>query len=168
MTNLVYLGFIKKTHGFKGVVKIHVENSDLKINQKEPFMLEINKKTVPFFIEQLSKSDKECQVKFEDINSLDEAEEIVGLSVFIESNQKTSEEVFLSNSTVGFKIIDKKLGPIGEVIEHIEKPGQDMLEISFNNKSFFIPYVDEIIFDCNEDEQILYTDLPEGLININD
>ena len=128
MAGLVYVGFIKKTHGFKGVVKIHIENPKITLNQKEPLMLEINKKAVPFFIEQISKTDTECQVKFEDIQSVEEAEEIVGLSVFIESDED-SEDVTWTNDTVGFKIIDKQLGPIGEVIEHIHKPGQDMLEI---------------------------------------
>ena len=50
-------------------------------------MLEINKKPVPFFIEQISKTDTEWQVKFEDIRTVEEAEEIVGLSVYIESDE---------------------------------------------------------------------------------
>ncbi len=74
-------------------------------------MLEINKKPVPFFIEQISKTDTECQVKFEDIRTLEEAEEIVGLSVFIESNDLLEEEIW-SNDAVGFKIIDNQLEPI--------------------------------------------------------
>ncbi|MFM9944267.1 MAG: ribosome maturation factor RimM [Bacteroidia bacterium] len=167
MTNLIYVGFIKKTHGFKGVVKIHVENSDIILKQKEPLMLEINKKPVPFFIEQISKTDTEWQVKFEDIRNVEEAEEIVGLSVYIESGANQPEEVW-SNNTEGFKVFDKQLGPIGEVTEHIHKPGQDMLEVLFNSKTFYIPFVEEIIIDFDNEKEIIYTDLPEGLININD
>ena len=166
MANLVYIGFIKKKHGFKGVVKIHIENSEVKLIQKEPLMLEINKKPVPFFIEQISKTNAEWQVKFEDIRTVEEADEIVGLSVFIES-EKDQEEKIWSNNLVGFKIIDKHLGKIGEVVEHIEKPGQDMLEILFNSKTFYIPFVDEIIIYFDNEKQILHTDLPEGLIDIN-
>ena len=97
---------------------------------------------------------------------MEEADEIVGLSVFIES-EKDQEEKIWSNNLVGFKIIDKHLGKIGEVVEHIEKPGQDMLEILFNSKTFYIPFVDEIIIDFDNEKQILHTDLPEGLIDIN-
>jgi len=167
LTGLVYVGFIKKTHGFKGVVKIHIENKDITLKQKEPLMLEINKKVVPFFMEQISKTDTEWLVKFEDISNLEEAEEILGLSVFVESEENHEEEIW-SNNTEGFKIIDKHLGPIGEVVQHIEKPGQDMLEIVFNNKSFFIPFVEELIIDFDNEKEIIYTDLPEGLIDIND
>lgn len=166
MTGLVYVGFIKKTHGFKGVVKIHIENSKITLNQKKPLMLEINKKPVPFFIEQISKSDNEWQVKFEDIRSIEEAEEIVGLSAFIESDENNEDEIW-QNDVKGFKIIDKHLGSIGEVVQHIEKPGQDMLEISFNSKTFFIPFVEELIIDFDNEKEIIYTDLPEGLIDIN-
>jgi 16S rRNA processing protein RimM len=167
LAGLVYVGFIKKTHGFKGVVKIHIENSKITLNQKEPLMLEINKKPVPFFIEQISKTDTEWQVKFEDIRTLEEAEEIVGLSVFIESDENSEQEVW-SNDMEGFKIIDNQLGPIGEVVEHIHKPGQDMLEVLFNNKTFYIPFVEEMIIDFDNEKEIIYTDLPEGLIDIND
>lgn len=130
-------------------------------------MLEINKKPVPFFIEQISKTDTEWQVKFEDIRTLEEAEEIVGLSVFIESDENSEQEVW-SNDMEGFKIIDNQLGPIGEVVEHIHKPGQDMLEVLFNNKTFYIPFVEEMIIDFDNEKEIIYTDLPEGLIDIND
>lgn len=130
-------------------------------------MLEINKKPVPFFIEQISKTDAEWQVKFEDIRSIEEAEEIVGLSVFIESDENSEQEVW-SNDTEGFKIIDKHLGPIGQVVVHIHKPGQDMLEVLFNTKTFYIPFVEEMIIDFDNEKEIIYTDLPEGLIDIND
>lgn len=130
-------------------------------------MLEINKKPVPFFIEQISKTDTEWQVKFEDIRSVEEAEEIVGLSVFVENGENGEADVW-ENDIVGFKIIDKQLGPIGEVAEHIHKPGQDMLEIRFNNKTFYIPFVEELIVDFDNEKEIIYTNLPEGLININD
>ncbi len=166
MASLVYVGFIKKTHGFKGVVKIHIENSKFTLNQKEPLMLEINKKPVPFFMEHISKSDTEWQVKFEDIRSVEEADEIVGLSVFVESDENTIEEIWSPNAK-GFKIIDKQLGPIGEVVQHIHKPGQDMLEVIFNSKTFYIPFVEEMIVDFDDEKQIIYTDLPEGLISIN-
>lgn len=130
-------------------------------------MLEINKKPVPFFIEQISKTDTEWQVKFEDIRSVEEAEEIIGLSVFVEREEDAETDVW-ENNIVGFKIIDKNLGPIGEVVEHVEKPGQDMLEILFNTKTFYIPFVEELIVDFDNKKEIIYTDLPEGLININD
>ena len=130
-------------------------------------MLEINKKPVPFFIEQISKTDAEWQVKFEDIRSIEEAEEIVGLSVFIESDENSEQEVW-SNDTEGFKIIDKHLGPIGQVMVYIHKPGQDMLEVLFNTKTFYIPFVEEMIIDFDNEKEIIYTDLPEGLIDIND
>lgn len=167
MAGLVYVGFIKKTHGFKGVVKIHIENSKITLNQKEPLMLEINRKPVPFFIEHISKTDTEWQVKFEDIRSVEEAEEITGLSVFVERVENEETDV-ADNDVVGFKIIDQQLGPIGEVVEHIRKPGQDMLEILFNNKTFYIPFVDEIIINFDNEKEIIYTSLPEGLIDIND
>lgn len=166
MTNLTYVGFIKKTHGFKGVVKIHIENSAFKPKQTEPLMLDINKKVVPFFIEQISGDAKEWQIKFEDIHSVDEAEEIIGLSAFTERKDAEDPELW-EVGAVGYSVIDKHLGAIGEVTDHIQKPGQDLLEVTFNSETFFIPFVEAMIIKVDNKKGILYTDLPEGLININ-
>ncbi len=169
MAGLIYVGFIKKTHGFKGAVKIHSENSSITLNQKEPLMLEINKKVVPFFIEQISKSASEWQVLFEDIQNVDEADELIGLPVYVESDQiEDAETEIWINDTVGFKIIDQTMGPIGEVVEHIHKPGQDLLEIEFNSKTYFIPFAEELILNFDNKLGIIYTNLPEGLLSIND
>jgi 16S rRNA processing protein RimM len=167
LTGLSYLGFIKKTHGFKGVVKIWIENTELKHLPKEPLMLEINKKVVPFFIENISKTDNEWQVKFEDIRSMEEAEDIVGLSVYLESGNESEEQLWV-NDTIGYAIVDMHLGEIGKVIDHIERTGQDLLEISFQSKTYYIPFVDEMITDVDNEKHILFTNLPEGLIQINE
>ncbi len=167
MATLSYVGFIKKTHGFKGAVKIHSDNSSITLKEKEPLMLEINKKVVPFFMSQISKSGSEYQVLFEDIASLEEAEEIVGLSVYIESDQSTEPEAWISD-TLGYKIMDQNMGPIGVVIEHIHKPGQDLLEIEFKSKTYFIPFVEELILNFDNKLGIIYTNLPDGLLTINE
>jgi len=164
---LIYLGFVKKTHGFKGAVKISIENSQAKFYQTEPLMLEVNKKVVPFFIEQISRTDAEWQVKFEYINSVEEAEEIAGLSVYFESYDASNDEVWV-HEAIGYHLIDSKLGEIGEVTDVVTKPGQDLLEITLNTKTFFIPYVKELIHKFDHKKEIIYTDLPEGLIDIND
>lgn len=167
MKPLIYLGFVKKTHGFKGAVKISIENIQAKFNQTEPLMLEINKKAVPFFIEQISKTDTEWQVKFEYINSVEEAEEITGLSVYFESDDASDEDVWV-HEAIGYHLIDSKLGEIGTVTDVVTKPGQDLLEITLKDKIFFIPYVKELIQKFDHKKEIIYTDLPEGLIDIND
>jgi len=166
LINLLYVGFIKKTHGFKGAVKIIIENTEISFIETEPLMLEINKKPVPFFIEDISRKDTEWLVKFEDIQTVEEAEEIVGLSIFIESDEDNADQ-FWSNNTVGFKIIDEHLGPIGIVIEHLERPGQDLLEVEYNGKNFYLPFAHGIITGHDSEKQILYSNIPDGLIEIN-
>jgi len=106
-------------------------------------------------------------VKFEYINSVEEAEEIAGLSVYFESYDASNDEVWV-HEAIGYHLIDSKLGEIGEVTDVVTKPGQDLLEITLNTKTFFIPYVKELIHKFDHKKEIIYTDLPEGLIDIND
>ena len=167
MKPLAYLGFIKKPHGFKGVVKLQIENSELSLKETEPLMLEINKKPVPFFIEQISKQGNEWQVKFEDIHSVDEAEEITGLSVFVETDEEFQDDIPV-NHAIGFTLHDIHLGDIGIVTNHIERPSQDILEVKGREKTFLVPFVREFITGFDHKKQILYTHLPEGLMDIND
>lgn len=167
MDNLAYVGFIKKTHGFKGVVKITIEDNPRLLKITEPLMLLINKKPVPFFIEELSVNSGEALVKFEDINSSEQADELNGLQVYIEVKGKKKPAAKSISDIAGFKLMDAELGDIGIVNALIPKPGQDLMEVQYQNTTILIPLVDDFIVDVDLRKKIIYTQLPAGLIDIN-
>lgn len=166
MNNLHYVGFIKKTHGFKGAVKLCIERESFTPKSTEPLFLEYDKKGVPFFIQSLSGEDTEWLVTFDDIDSVDLAEDLVGRGVFAES-AGSGDFLFPDSEIIGYTLVDKHLGETGQVISLIEKPGQDLLEVQHPSGSFFIPFVPEMFTDVDHHRKIIYADLPDGLVQLN-
>ena len=142
-----------------------VENQEHSFTETEPIMLEINRKPVPFFIEHLEGSGDEWLLKFEDINTPEEAEEICGLSAYYESHFMPRETGY--RQVKGFKVEDQHLGFLGRVLSLQAKPGQDMLEVDYRGKQLLIPFAEPIITGLDKRKKIIYTNLPEGLTEIN-
>jgi 16S rRNA processing protein RimM len=73
---------------------------------------------------------------------------------------------FYYHEVKGFEVHDANHGFIGNVIEVLEYPHQAVLSISFRNKEILIPVTDEIVTAIDRDKRCLYTNAPEGLIEI--
>ncbi len=130
-------------------------------------MLMINKKPVPFFIDQFSKTELDWNVQFEDINSVEEADELVGIEVYLES-KKPVRSSMVPTQLIGYMVVDEHSGHIGSVIDFYEKPGQSLLLIEKESKEYYIPWVEEFIVNFDHKLKKIHTNLPEGLLSIND
>ena len=69
-------------------------------------------------------------------------------------------------------MIDKVHGPIGNVVKILEHKTNPMFEINFEGKEILIPKQDRFFERIDWDEEIVYLNAPEGLIdmylNLND
>lgn len=167
MENLIPIGTITKIHGYKGFIKAIIKTQKKTISIGKALFIEINKKPVPFIVEDFANSDEEYLIKFDDIENTTQAEEIVGLNIFIEStNIENNSDNFLNIE--GYKVIDNVLGFVGIVNSIIKKPGQDLIEVFNNEKSFFLPCVKQIILKINHKEKTIFTEIPEGIISLNE
>lgn len=165
MENLIPIGRISKIHGYKGFVKTILNQKEIK--KGEPLFIEINKKPVPFFVDEISTSAEEFLIKFDDINNSEEAEELIGLNVLIKSEQAidNDESYFLLEN---YSVMDKNTGYAGKVISHIPKAGQDLIQIEFNENIYYLPCVQQIINKINHKDKTIFTDIPEGIISLNE
>ena len=66
----------------------------------------------------------------------------------------------------GWPIIDDSLGQIGVLETIVENPGQTLLEVRGPDKSFLIPYVDEIVHTVDFENQSIFVALPKGLLEL--
>lgn len=161
--DFVSVGFICKTHGTKGELRIDLKSE---IELKEWVMIEINQKPVPFFIEKFTATHSdEAIIKLRDINSLIDAEVLKNRNLlYPKSEVEKTSSGYYGQEIIGYKLIDKKLGEIG-VIEEIEEfPFQTILKSTFKNKEVLIPAVNEFIVEINDDEQLIFLELPDDLI----
>ena len=105
-----------------------------------------------------------------ELNSLIEAEKLIGLDVFIQEDIKNevaenNPSSFIINQ---YMIKDKKDGDIGQVMDILEINNNPLFKIIIGKKEILIPYNEAFIEKIDHDKRIIFMDLPEGLLVINE
>ena len=145
-----YVGKIVKTHGIKGEVTLRIDNEDFdEIEELDYFLLEINDKLIPFFIENITFHSNKSFVLFQDLKTLEAASQLVGVTAYLplELLPERSGNDFYSYEVVGFIVVDEEKGELGKVQEIIEYPTQSLIQLIKDGKEILIPIHDDIIKD---------------------
>ena len=165
------LGYITRKHGLRGEVSVlldvdfpesyHDLESVFLSNPENPSL-------VPYFIESINITNKKCIIKFEEVNSADEADMLQSWQLFLPLDNLPSldDQQFYYHEVIGFQVIDKNLGPLGIIKQIYEVPGQDLLGMEYQKQEVLIPVQDEIIIYVNKEEKLLEVSLPDGLLEI--
>ncbi len=163
--NFIEIGSIVKVHGTKGEVKVSL-NQDTTF--KEWAFLEIREKPVPFYIEGSKHSfEEEAFLKFKGVDDMESALQLVGYSLLsLKDGIKKSGTEFGNESIIHYQIMDSKLGFLGLVDHVIENPMQTLVQTTFNKKELLIPAIKPILIKIDDKKQIIFVDLPEGLIDL--
>ena len=164
-----YVGKIVKTHGLKGEVTLRIDNEQFdKIEELNYFLLDINDKLIPYFVENITFHSNKSFVLFQDLKTLEAANQLVGISAYLPLDllpEKDGND-FYSHEVVDFLVIDEEKGELGKVQEIIEYPTQSLIQIVINGKEVLIPIHDDIIQDVNREEKKIYIKAPNGLIDM--
>lgn len=165
-----YLGKIAKKFSFKGEVLIYLDTDEPEMYEEmESVFVEMNKSLVPFFIEKslLHKGDF-LRVKFEDVNSEEEADEIIGREVYLPLSMlpKLEGNKFYYHEVIGFDVLDKRLGNIGKIVSINDNAAQPLFEIDKNGIEILIPMIDDFIIEVNRDKKTIFLDTPVGLVDL--
>lgn len=165
-----YLGKIAKKFSFKGEVLIYLDTDEPEIYQEmESVFVELGKNLVPFFIEkaQMHKGDW-LRVKFEDVDSEEQAEEILGCEIYLPLTflPELEGDKFYYHEIEGFEVIDVRLGNIGTIIRVNDSNAQPLFEIDFEGKEILIPMIDDFIVEVNKKEKFIKLNTPNGLVEM--
>lgn len=165
-----YLGKIAKKFSFKGEILIYLDTDEPEIYQNlESVFVLMNRNLVPFFIDQATlHKDKFLRVKFEDVDSEEEADNLIGSEIYLPLNMlpKLEGNQFYYHEIVGFKVIDQRLGDIGTVHSIIENSAQPLFEIYKGDKQILIPMIDEFINALDRKNKTITLETPEGLVDL--
>ena len=164
-----YVGKIVKTHGLKGEVTLRIDNEQFDdIEELNYFLLDINERLIPYFIENISYHSNKSFILFQDMKTLEAASQLVGTAVYLplELLPEKDGNDFYSHEVVDFLVVDEEKGELGKVKEIIEYPTQSFIQIIINEKEVLIPIHDDIIKDVNRDERKIYIKAPNGLIDM--
>ena len=165
------VGTVFKLHGYKGDVNIYNDDDILfDFNTIKYFLIERNNTLIPFFIAKARHTKPNIiLVKFEDINSEKEALSILKQKVYlpIEFLPEIDSNEISEKQLIGFKVIDIKLGELGEITYINSQTAQQLIYVSKDGKEFCFPMHQQFIISVDSKKRIMEVTIPEDLINLN-
>jgi 16S rRNA processing protein RimM len=165
-----YLGKIAKKFSFKGEVLIYLDTDEPEEYQDmESVFVEFNNNMIPYFIlnSSLHKNDF-LRVKFEDIDSEEEADAIIGNAIYLPMKMlpKLTGNKFYYHEIIGFEIEDKRLGVFGKIVSINDSSAQPLFEVINGDIEILIPMIDQFLVKIDRDNKKVVMDLPEGLVEM--
>jgi 16S rRNA processing protein RimM len=165
-----YLGKVIKAYGNKGhvMVTLDVDDPSAYLNTESVF-LDLQGERIPFFIEELElKHNKKAVIRFQDVNSIEDAGIYAGLEMYLPVSQLPPLEgdQFYFHEVKGFRVTDLKHGDIGVIDDILELPHQSLFQIRSGDREILVPIVDEVIIKVDRENRVLEIEAPEGLIEI--
>ncbi|MBX2877851.1 MAG: ribosome maturation factor RimM [Saprospiraceae bacterium] len=171
-TSLQEVGKLGKTFGFDGTLKVKIEGSYLAQLQAAEFVfIETAGNKLPYFLEKITQ-DSSTTIKFEDINSKEEAQVIAGQKLYLELVAEEVKgplgmtEINHWTDLVGFQLEDEKVGTLGVIQEIYELPQQWMASIDYKGEEVLIPLNETFVKGIDPTEKVVVTVLPEGLLEL--
>jgi 16S rRNA processing protein RimM len=168
----VSIGFAKKPHGVKGEIKVDIPEAHWDdLEATEVLFLEVAGKKVPYFIEWIRGAAVPL-LKLESIDTPEAAQTLCPGNLFIREEDRVGEKSPDNSSNLqyhfleGYRAFDKIAGEIGFIDAILDYPQQEMAEIRKEGKTILIPIHEELIVQLDEKQQLIYFDLPEGLLDI--
>ena len=153
---MLQIAKILKSNGTDGGILIGMRDIEAPdINLKEPVFIEFDGLPVPFFILDITpKGTSKAVVHLNDVNTLEDAEEIVGRAVFSDDFEEEEEE----EDFLGWTVYDRDTR-VGVVDGFEDIPGNPCLAIG----EILIPLHDDFVVSVDDEKRELVLDLPAGL-----
>ncbi len=163
--DLISIGKTIKPHGISGEILCEFSLVIDDDNLPKYFVIDDEGIMVPFFVESFrGKAKFSAFVTFEHIDDEATARRLCGKEIFTDVDFDRNDEMpeYGLSFLVGFAIVDKHYGKIGEITD-IDDSTINTLFVVDNT---LVPAQEEFITKIDANKRIIYTTLPEGLLDI--
>ena len=160
---------IVKSNGTEGELLVNLfEGWPDDLKKTEPVYIEIDGLPVPFFVlSQRSKGNRNY-LKLNDVDSLTDAEELVGSYICMEGGPEEEEEVpsidnlseIEMDALVGWELEDASGRRIGMITSFEDIPGNPCICVG----DILVPLHEDLVVDVDPDTRTLTMEIPEGLV----
>lgn len=168
MSELQQIGKINRTFGVNGELILALyDEAELDIDA--PVFIKVDGLLVPFYIKEAENRGRKLMVIFENMESEQLAQELVGEDVFAEQKTKKKDEQrgATLDELEGYSVVDENMGNIGVVKSWLDYPNNPCIQIlNEKEQEIIIPASPDLIIDINKKKRLLVVSLPEGLVDI--
>lgn len=166
MIDTYKIGTLTRTHGIGGELSMNFTDDVWDRADADYVFLEVDGIQVPFFLEGWRfRSDSVALLKFQDIDTSEEASEYIGADVYFPhalTPEPSEEDEYTWRHFTGWQVVDAQAGTIGE-IEYVEDSTANTIFCVDGN---LIPATEDFIERIDAKERIIYMNLPEGLLDL--
>lgn len=160
------IGTLTRTHGIGGELSMNFTDDVWDRADADYVFLEVDGIQVPFFLEGWRfRSDSVALLKFQDIDSSEDANEYVGADVYFPHNltpEPDEDDEYTWRHFTGWQVVDAQAGPIG-IIDYVE---DSTVNTIFCVDGKLVPANEDFIERIDAKERIVYMTLPEGLLDL--
>lgn len=160
------IGVINKPHGVKGEVSFTFTDDIFDRVDCDYLILLLDGILVPFFMEEYRfRSDNMALVKFEDIDTAEEARKFTNVEVYFPKKfMDEQEDVTSWNFFIGFRVEDEHHGYLGEITDVDDTTINVLFSIEKDGEELLLPAHEEFIIDLDRKKKVMKVDVPDGLI----
>lgn len=163
------IGIINKPHGIHGEMLFTFEDDVFDRVDADYLVCDMDGILVPFFIESYRfKSDTAALLKFEDIDTAEQARKFTNTVVYFpkEHADELDPEELGWNYFIGFKIYDANHHELGTITEVENSTINTLFIIEREGKEVYIPAQEDFICEMDTQKRTIIMDLPEGLLEL--
>jgi len=161
------IGQLTKPHGIKGEVAFSFTDDIFdRTDECDYLVCLMDGIMVPFFMEEYRfKSDTVALVKFEGVDTAEQARRFTNIEVYYPTRYAEESDELSWSYFVGFRIEDEHLGLLGEVEEIDETTINTLFVIRRpDGEELLIPAQEAFITDMDHKQRIIRMNLPEGMV----
>lgn len=165
------IGLFNKPHGIHGELSFTFTDDVFDKVDCDYFICLLDGIFVPFFIDEYRfRSDSTALVKLEGIETAEKARMFTNVEVYFPV--KYAEEASVNDLSwdffVGFRVVDKRHGEIGTVVDVDDSTINTLFVLEKNGEELLVPAQEEFILKMDTKKKVMTVDLPEGLLSLED
>ena len=160
------IGRLGKPHGVKGEVTMQVDDDVFDRVDADFLVLRVDGILVPFYMEEYRfRTDATALVKFEDIDSVEQARELTNSDVYFPRRLADStDEDYTWAYFVGFTLVDADSGSsVGRIAAVDDTTANVLFQLDDGR---LIPVADELVGRIDHDRRCIVMHLPAGLLEL--
>ena len=165
------VGKIVNTHSLKGEVKV-ISSTDFeeeRFKKGSKLLITRGNQLIREVVIQSYRNHKNfLLVKFEGIDSVEEAEKLKNLQIKIDSDEvgELEENEFYFHQIIGCEVFDENDKNLGEIIDILTPGANDVWVIKGENgKEILIPYIEDVVKKIDIISKKVNIEVMEGLID---
>ena len=172
MEGYFQLGFLRKKHGYKGEVILHIESDHpARYASLDVLFLEEYGTPIPYFISSIrSHITAEFIVRLEDVVEEAQVDAVVGRTVYLPDDAlpELDDDQYYYHEIIGYTASDPAIEGQLTVEEVMDRPGQPLLVLRHPSKEdlILIPLVEAFVLEVNKAEKHIRLEAPPELYTL--